>query len=283
MPNHVIVSTLGWSRQPLDVALASIAALEFSQADLAVMEGWAHINPSDLTAGGEARVRDKAARVRDLVAKHGMRRVSAFAVGLRTPDLAEQKQRWAAVCDFAAALDVPVARLDAAKRGTPFGDEVARLRALVAIAADRGVQLAVETHVDQIAELPAAAVRLCEAVPGLALTLDPSHLHAGPNQGADFSAVFPFVRHVHLRDAGSDRDHIQVPAGCGRVNFQSIAAQLHAHGYSGKFAIEYIDTLPLDAGPGEPDDIPGNILRMRDVFVAAERAAGIVRTPANTG
>jgi sugar phosphate isomerase/epimerase len=117
-------------------------------------------------------------------------------------------------------------------------------------------------------------------VPGLGLTLDASHYYAGPNQGADFSAVLPFVRHVHLRDAGADWAHIQVPAGSGRVDFGDIVRRLHALDYGGKFAIEYIDTIPVAAGEGEPADIPANVIRMRDVFVAAEKAAGIVRTPA---
>ena len=37
------------------------------------------------------------------------------------------------------------------------------------------------------------------------------------------------------------------------------------------------DSLPIVAGPGEPPDVPANVLRMRDRFVAEERAAGIVR------
>ena len=122
------------------------------------------------------------------------------------------------------------------------------------------------------------AVRLCEAEPGLGLTLDASHYYAGPNQGSDFSAVFPYVRHVHLRDAGADWEHLQVPAGAGRVDFRRIVEGLHAQGYKGKFAIEYIDSIPIVAEHGEPADVPSNILRMRDRFVAAERAAGIVRT-----
>jgi hypothetical protein len=55
---------------------------------------------------------------------------------------------------------------------------------------------------------------------------------------------------------------------------------LHEIGYDGKFAIEYIDSIPIVAGEGEPADVPANVIRMRDVFVAAEKAAGIVRTPA---
>lgn len=300
MPNHVIVSTLGWSRKPLEEAVAGIAALDFGQVDLGIHEGWAHLNASELADGGAARVRREAERIRALIRQHQMRRVAACNVGLRTRDLEEQQRRLAAVCDLAASLEVPIITLGAAPRGTGFDEEVTRWRTLVPIATRRGVQLTLETHTNQITELPEVAARLCDAVPGLGLTLDPSHFYAGPNQGADFSAVLPYVRHVHLRDAGSDWEHIQVPAGTGHVNFGWIVSQLHARGYDGKFAIEYIDSIPISTGSTGPNhlaradslrterttplesgdlpvDVPSNIIRMRDVFVALERAAGIVR------
>jgi sugar phosphate isomerase/epimerase len=277
MPNHVVVSTLGWSKLPLEDAYAAIAGLEFGQADLALHEGWAHIAPSALADGGEPAVRREAQRIRELVARLEMKRTAAANVGLGTPDPAEQARRLGAVCDLAAALDVPVVTIGAARRGTPEAEEAARLRALLAVAAARGVTLTVETHSAQLTELPDVAVRLCQAVPGLGLTLDASHYYAGPNAGADFSAVYPHVRHVHLRDAGDDWDHIQMPAGSGRVDFGAIVRGLDAAGYSGKFAIEYIDSIPIVAAPGEPADVPANILRMRDRFVAEERQAGIVR------
>lgn len=286
MPNHVIVSTLGWSKAPLEAAFAGIAALGFGQVDLALHEGWAHIDPSELAEGGAARVREVAQRVQALVRRHEMKGVSAMNVGLRTPDPAEQRRRLAAVCDLAAALGVTVITLGAAPRGTPLESEAARLRALLAEGASRGVQLTVETHTKQVTELPADAVRLCEAVPGLGLTLDASHYYAGPNGGADFDAVLPYVRHVHLRDAGSDWDRIQVPAGTGLVDFDRLVGRLHDLGYGGKFAIEYIDSFPVATVPGAAagvdseaaGDIPSNITRMRDVFLAAERGAGISRT-----
>ncbi len=277
MPNHVVVSTLGWSKHSLEDAYAAIAGLEFGQADLALHEGWAHIVPSSLADGGEPAVHREAQRIRELVTRLEMKRTAAGNVGLGTSDPAEQARRLGAVCDLAAALDVPVVTIGAAPSGTLEADEEARLRALVAVAAARGVTLTVETRRGQITELPDVAVRLCQAVPGLGLTLDASHYYAGPNAGADFSAVSPYVRHVHLRDAGDDREHIQVAAGSGRVDFGAIVRGLDAAGYSGKFAIEYIDSIPIVAAAGEPADVPANILRMRDRFVAEERQAGIVR------
>ncbi|HEX2036078.1 MAG TPA: sugar phosphate isomerase/epimerase family protein [Chloroflexota bacterium] len=278
MPNHVIVSTLGWSKAPLEAAIAGIAALEFGQADLAVHEGWAHLNPSELAEGGAERVRREAERISALIRQHEMKAVSACNVGLGTAEPAIQERRLDAVCQLASLLGVLVITIGAARRGTAIEDEAERLRRLVPIAGARGVQLTVETHVNQVTETAEQAVRLCEAVPGLGLTLDASHFYAGQQGGKDFSAVLPHVRHVHLRDAGDDWEHIQMPAGAGRVDFRAIVSGLHAVGYGGKFAIEYIDSIPIAAGDGEPGDVPGNIIRMRDLFVSQERAAGIVRT-----
>ena len=64
------------------------------------------------------------------------------------------------------------------------------------------------------------------------------------------------------------------------MDFDALVRGLHDAGYEGKFAIEYIDSIPIVApagAPGGPADVPANMLRMRDLFVAAERGAGIVR------
>ena len=133
---------------------------------------------------------------------------------------------------------------------------MARLRDLLPVALGRGVQLTVETHVGRLTEVPEVAVRLCREAEGVGLTLDPSHFHAGPNQGADFTAVFPYVRHVHLRDAGTRWEEIQVPAGSGEVDFDALVRGLHGAGYEGKFAIEYIDSIPIVAPAGAPGGEP---------------------------
>src|SRR5262245_21148786 len=123
MPNHVIISTLGWSRRPLAEAIAGIAALDFGQADLAVHEGWAHFDPSRLAGAGPAGVRDAAEHVRGLIRQHEMKGVSACNVGLGRVEVAEQRRRLEAVCDLAAALSVPTVTIGAAPRGTPLDAE----------------------------------------------------------------------------------------------------------------------------------------------------------------
>src|SRR5919199_1705618 len=108
MPNHVIVSSLGWSKQPLEDAIDAIGALDFGQVDLAVQEGWAHLYPSALVAAGLDGVRREAGRIRERIERNQMKRVSACNVGLRAGDRAEEARRVEAVSDLARALDVPV-------------------------------------------------------------------------------------------------------------------------------------------------------------------------------
>jgi sugar phosphate isomerase/epimerase len=276
MPNHVVVSTLNWSRNSLERAVANVAALEFGQIDLALHEGQAHINPSNLVAGPD-RVQREADRLRDMIARRGMKRVAALDVALGPDDLVDQQRRLAAVCDLARALDVPVMTLAAGPWGSPLVQEAERLRELLPIAQERGMQLAVPTHREQVTAMADAAVRLCELVPGLGLTLDPSHLVAGPNRGERYTALLPLTRLVHLRDATPE--HLQVPPGTGVIDFGALVAGLHKLGYAGKFAITYPDTVPTTVLTDGSADTSENVIRMRDVFVAAERAHGIVRTP----
>src|SRR5688500_2641846 len=178
MPNHVSVSTLNWSENSLEKAVANVAALELGQIDLALHEEQAPIDPSALAAGGAERVRREADRLTALIQRHGMKRVSAFNVGLGECSIDDQSARLSAVCDLARALGVTVLTLSAGRWGSPLVQEADRLRRLLPAALERGAQLTVQTHREQVTAMVDAAVRLCELVPGLGITLDASHLYA---------------------------------------------------------------------------------------------------------
>ena len=126
---------------------------------------------------------------------------------------------------------VSIITIPAGPSGTTLDAEVQRLTPLVNLAQIEGIVLTVATHIGTVAEIPDLAVRLCERVPGLGLTLDPSHFVAGPNQGATFDHVYPFVRHVHLRDTGRGPDQFQVRVGQGEIEYGRIVTQLARFGY----------------------------------------------------
>ena len=239
-------SALIFSREPLERALAGVRRLGFATVELAALEGWAHVAPSrvaDDPAGETGRVAAAltAAELRPV----------AINAGLGTEDPAEGRRRARALFGMAAALGVPVVTLPAGAAGAGPGAAAARLRPFVEEAAALGVTLAVETHMGAVTELPAAAAALCADVPGLRLTLDPSHFWAGSAQGGPWRACIADVAHVHLRDAGlGGWPQIQVWPGRGAVDFAAVAAALREAGYRGTQSVEYIDTLPVALAEG---------------------------------
>ncbi len=239
-------STLIFSRRLLGDALLGLAHLGFGTVELAALEGWAHVAPSRLVTDFEIEM----AGVRRGLVDAGLRPV-AINAGLGTADPAERHRRACALFDLAAALGVGVVTLPAGPAADGAAAAVATLRPLLEEARARGVTLAVETHIGAVTERPAAAVALCLELPGLRLTLDPSHYWAGPAQQRGWRDTIPFVAHVHLRDAGlGGWDEIQMWPGRGSIDFALVASELRQAAYTGDWAVEYIDTLPVRGGPG---------------------------------
>lgn len=245
----VAASSLTFSRLPLAEALSALAALGFSSVELAAHAGWAHLSPVDLAAD-EAGV---GREVASAVGAAGLR-VVALNAGLPGAEVGRQAAWVGALARLAASLGARVLTVPAAPPPreavlASAGAEVARLEALVAAAAAAGVRLAVECHMGALTEEPATAAALCRAVPGLGLTLDPSHYWAGSAQGRGWQAVLPHVCHVHLRDAGlGGWAEIQMALGQGRVDFPAVIAALRGVGYRGAYAEEYIDSIPIAGG-----------------------------------
>ncbi len=239
-------SSLTYSRLPLAQAIAALVADGFDTVELGVLEGWAHVSPAALVEQGDSL----AQAVRRTLEAAGAR-VAALNAGLGAAeaDADERGRRAAAVFGLARVLGAGVVTLPAGPAGAGVDAAAARLRPLLEAAKHAGVTLAVETHVGALTEDPAAAAALCLAVPGLRLTLDPSHYWAGPARGGGWEAVLPHVAHVHLRDAGSGGwGEIQVWPGRGQVDFPRVVGGLRSLGYRGGWTEEYIDTLPVVGG-----------------------------------
>ena len=103
------------------------------------------------------------------------------------------------------------------------------------------MQLTLDTRIGTLTEDPDAAVWLCKHVAGLGLTIDPSHYLAGPHQGGNYDQVFPFVRHVRLRDTGRGANQFQVRVGQGEVEYGRIISQLARHHYDRLLSVEIYD------------------------------------------
>jgi sugar phosphate isomerase/epimerase len=155
----------------------------------------------------------------------------AFSVKIATENQAEYQRQLLAICRLARQVTVSIITIPAAANCSNLDAEVKRLAPLVKLAEAEGMILTVATQIGTMTELPDSAVALCERVPGLGLTLDPSHFVAGPNQGATYDQVYPFVRHVHFRDTGRRPDQFQVRVGQGEIEYGKIISQLARVGY----------------------------------------------------
>jgi sugar phosphate isomerase/epimerase len=137
--------------------------------------------------------------------------------------------------------------------GTPFNQEIERLRELVKIASIDGILVGVRTEVGTMTEHPDTVVSLCENVKGLGITLDPSHYICGPWNGRPYDQIMKYVVHTQLRDTKKDR--FQVRVGQGEVEYGKLMGQLEQ--------FKYNRALSVDIPPQADVDHVGELRKLR--------------------
>jgi sugar phosphate isomerase/epimerase len=239
---YVACSTNCFARQPLDRALQIIGELEFTKVEIGIDEQ-GPFKPSQIVA-------DPTTAAQRIRIGPGLT-PAAFDVRLDARTDTEFQRQLRAICRLARVALVPLITLTSAHTAATLDAEVERLRPLVRLADSDGIILCVGTHIGTITENPDAAVALCERVPGLGLTLDPSHCIAGPLQGKSYDQVFPFVHHVHLRDTGRGPNQLQLRVGQGEIEYGRIVSQLARYHYERLLSIDIHDvadaTFAMDA------------------------------------
>lgn len=240
---YVACSTLCFSKLPLEDALRTIREMHFPKADLAIHDPGPHLTPAEVAADlGRAATRLKAANLP----------LAAFHVEIGTGDPGTARKHLRAVCRLARVSTVPVLTVPAAEAGADLDAEVARLQDWTRIAASEGVILTIETRAGTVTADPLGAAELCRRTPGLGLTLDPSHYLAGPHGEQNYDALFPFVRHVRLRDSGTKPEDFQVRVGQGELEYGRIVTQLDRYQYDRALTVDIRD-VPDNPFPVEPE------------------------------
>ena len=238
---YVACSTLCFAGRPLEDALQAIREMHFPKADLAVHADGPHLTPAEVAVDpGKVAQRLRTAN----------QPLAAFHVDI-TARGGEAKRQLAAVCRLARVMTVPVLTVPAARCGADLDAEAGRLREWVRVAAADGLILTVETNRETVTADPLGAAELCRRVPGLGLTLDPSHYLCGPHGPADYDALFPLVRHVRLRDSGATPETFQVRVGQGEVEYGRLLAHLDRVGYARALTVDIREVAdgPFPVGP----------------------------------
>jgi sugar phosphate isomerase/epimerase len=231
----VACSTLCFATEPLETALRLITELEFDKFELALIEDGDHMKPSEAGDNPEAAVQ-RLRRGPSLAP-------SSLHFDFGAVDWSDPltRKRFDGLCRLAKSLSVAVMTTNASPLGTPVSQEIKRLTPLAASTMCEGLVLALLTHAETLTSDPRIAVELCQLVPGLGLTLDPSHYLQGPNPNVDYDIVFPYVQNVHLRDTGPSAGDFQVRVGQGQIEYARIVTQLQRHGYNRGLTVAILD------------------------------------------
>lgn len=240
---YVACSTLCFAKHTLDAALRTIREMNFAKADVALHWDGPHLRPADLT-GDLTRIAQKL--------KASNVAFAAFHATFQEPDGPDVRKQFRGVCRLARLLTVPVVSVQAAPKGGDFDADVARLQDWVAISSAEGVILTVETNSNAITADPIAAIELCKRVPGLGLTLDPSHYLGGEHGPLDYDKLYPFVKHVRLRDSSMKPEVFQVKIGLGDLEYGKIVTHLDKLRYDRALTVDVRD-MPEPEFPVEPE------------------------------
>jgi sugar phosphate isomerase/epimerase len=200
---------------------------------------------------------DEAGRqaVRQRAADAGVA-IACIASGGRFADpatAAENIEQARACIDLAGDLGAPVVRVF----GGALGEGVDRpdavklvaesLGKLADFAAERDVVVAMETHDDWCDPDDVAAVMRAVDHPAVGVNWDLMHpvRKAGRTIAEAFETLRPWIRHVHVHDAGANPDALDFrPIGTGDVDHAEAFALLRSMDYGGWLSGEWIKWEP---------------------------------------
>jgi sugar phosphate isomerase/epimerase len=239
----VAASTECFPELSLHAAFERLVDLEYTSVEIAIHEKGSQIKPSQVAAEF-----DKA---------HALCRSTRLTTVSLSLDFTatgeEYYQQFQSCCKLAKAMKVVTLVVPAAELGTPFNEEIERLRRLHAIATLEGVLVGLKTQIGCLTENPDTAVVLCDHVKGLGLTLDPSHYVTGPVRGGKYRHVMKYVVNCHLRD--STKDQFQVRVGQGEIEYGRLISELAKENYR--------RALVVNITPMEDVDHAGEMRKMR--------------------
>ncbi len=232
----VAATTRCFADLPLSEALGRLVDLEYTAIELMLHETDGHMKPSEVLADWEQAVR----RCRET------RRLTVCALNVEPEAEGSELyyQQFAACCKLAKAIKVVTLTVRSAELGTPFNEEIERLRRLVAIAGKEGVRVGMLTETGRMSQDPDTACVICQNAEGLGITLDPSHFIYGPHKGARFEQVMKHVYHVRLRD--TSKQQLQVRVGQGDVEYGRLVNQLNKYRYNRALAVDMVSTPEVD-------------------------------------
>ncbi|MGC9360766.1 MAG: sugar phosphate isomerase/epimerase family protein [Anaerolineae bacterium] len=232
---------------PLEAALRGIRKMGFKRVDLLAIGGWCHISPAEAVADVDKVDR----RLQKALDATGLE-LDAFNMGFspalhdRGADARSRRQEEAAaMAELMTRYHLTTASLVPGQPDPDLATDVlversiASLREIMAIMRPLSLTICLECHVNSVMEDPSVAAHILDAVPGLMVAYDPSHLIMQQIPLENTAALLERTERVHLRDAAPGE--MQVRWGRGELDLDRLLELLGQHGYTGGYSIEVLD------------------------------------------
>lgn len=228
----VAVSTRCFPNLTTQVALNKLSDLEYNAAEIVIGNQKSDISPDWLRQDIE-----QCARL--CVCCRSIRPV-AFFFDVPTDD-PEFLEKFELCCRLARTIRVVVVAVRSAPLGSPFNEEVERLRKLCEIALRDGLVIGLVTEKGTISQSCDSVKSLCKNVPHLSVTFDPSCFIFGSDKMIDFDPLLEHVCHIRLRDTTPEEYQVQI--GQGVLEYNRLVIGLNKVHYRGAFCAD-IPPLP---------------------------------------
>jgi sugar phosphate isomerase/epimerase len=231
----VAASTECYHELPLTQAIGKLRDLEYTSVEITLHENSNQVKPSQVRQSVDQAI----ALCRDT---HRLN-IVGYSVEIEAEGEEYYKQ-FEAICELAKATKVVTLTVPSGEHGTPFNEEVEKLRRLVAIAELQGVRVGIRSQIGRLSEDADTVSVLCDNVKGLGLTFDPSHYICGPHQGKSVEKLMKYVYHVLLRD--TKKDQLQVRVGQGEVDYGKLVNQLERVKYDRALCVHITEMPDVD-------------------------------------
>lgn len=219
-----ISATTGSFRQlDLEAACDKITELQFDKVELTFDENGSQLKPSEVAADPNRLY----SQMREFT------RLSPVAFQIVSHIEGDQFE---GICMAAKLMRVAQITVASVPLGTPFNEELDRLKKLTAIGNAEGVRVSMMTTSGQLTQDAHTAAELCQSCKGLGVSLDPSHLELESSQNSNYDMLYDYTYHAYLRD--SSPKQLQMPVGLGDMDFAKLITALARVNYNRLLSVD---------------------------------------------
>ena len=234
-----------WVGATLEEAAGIYRALGVNAMDLIAMPG-AALEADEIARdplGHADRARNLNMELGNLITIFGAgfedRALNSTDAGVRGKNLETYKGllEYCAAARIYSIMVLPGVLQKGISREEALDISTAEMRTMNELAADAGILLAYEPHVESILESPQEILDYVKRMPDIKLVLDYAHCVSLGYKQSEIDAIAPYSGHVHLRQASSGK--IQARWAEGEIDFPAVMQLLTKNGYEGYVTLEY--------------------------------------------